>query len=793
MKLQSIRFGMGVVFGAALVGSAAWGGLVQVGSAASPVSSGAWSTLGAAVQSGDEVELYAADGATIAFDVPLSVASLQVACAGTATLQVNEGVAFATAQTVLTAGTGVRVGGVGGDLGALTTQGTGANDNELELASGAWQLSGLSVAYQSGEDNLHLTVARGAQLSYAGELCCNNLALTVSGKMTVSGGVKSATGNYRTSWVTVAEGGTLEVTGNYEVVNVWTSQRLVVASGGCLAVSEALIFNSGKTDSSNELRVEGTLRAKSVSVPMRSGIEVALEGGCVVLNGGNWSCTPAQTWTRCSFLALQDATLSGGAVTMTGECALCPWPNKVLTLAPSALLGGGAVTLRGSLGTVDVGTLRPTLSSRMDGTLRFTPASGERAVTFRCTPLVPTQNYLKLVCTESGWEGATTTLVTGQNGWLGYALEQVPTLSVNGETQWSTGAWAYLQGGLPVSGTVTVLGHGELTVDHSVALDFLTLNAGMGVLSVGGDEVSTAQTYVASGEVVARSGSYGALSIADRAAFLLESGSSATVESIPDGATVGVYGTGSLGSTSNHTQSAQFLLRNGTFRKSGEGSFTVTTYNDANAAGQSIEVTGGALKVLEGGAASSTAYRTWQDLRAAAGTTLNIAATWGVSVTMAGNLRGEGTVQISAHTSGSQPSRYAYWTGETAEFAGTMETTGVALQLAGGRTGRFGGSLSVKETSSRQGSLKVTNATGLTILGNLTLGSGTELYLQEGGLTVLGTLTVEGPVAVAMPSGAQTGDTVIDLGEGTADASTAANLTVSGFTVVADGTRYVLQ
>ena len=160
---------------------------------------------------------------------------------------------------------------------------------------------------------------------------------------------------------------------------------------------------------------------------------------------------------------------------------------------------------------------------------------------------------------------------------------------------------------------------------------------------------------------------------------------------------------------------------------------------------------------------------------------------------MAGNLRGEGTVQISAHTSGSQPSRYAYWTGETAGFAGTMETTGVALQLAGGRTGRFGGSLSVKETSSRQGSLKVTNANGLTILGNLTLGSGTELYLQEGGLTVLGTLTVEGPVAVAMPSGAQTGDTVIDLGEGTADASTAANLTVSGFTVVADGTRYVLQ
>ncbi|MGN1326007.1 MAG: hypothetical protein ACI4YA_06695 [Candidatus Spyradenecus sp.] len=785
MKLQSIRFGMGVVFGAALVGSAAWGGLVQVGSAASPVSSGAWSTLGAAVQSGDEVELYAADGATIAFDVPLSVASLQVACAGTATLQVNEGVAFATAQTVLTAGTGVRVGGVGGDLGALTTQGTGANDNELELASGAWQLSGLSVAYQSGEDNLHLTVARGAQLSYAGELCCNNLALTVSGKMTVSGGVKSATGNYRTSWVTVAEGGTLEVTGNYEVVNVWTSQRLVVASGGCLAVSEALIFNSGKTDSSNELRVEGTLRAKSVSVPMRSGIEVALEGGCVVLNGGNWSCTPAQTWTRCSFLALQDATLSGGAVTMTGECALCPWPNKVLTLAPSALLGGGAVTLRGSLGTVDVGTLRPTLSSRMDGTLRFTPASGERAVTFRCTPLVPAQNYLKLVCTESGWEGATTTLVTGQNGWLGYALEQVPTLSVNGETQWSTGAWAYLQGGLPVSGTVTVLGHGTLTVDRSVALDFLTLNAGSGVLSVGGDEVSTAQTYVASGEVVARSGNYGALSIADRAAFLLENGSSASVESLPDGATVGVYGAGSL---SNTTQAATWLLRNGTFRKSGEGSFTVSTYNASDVAGKSVEVTGGTLSLNETG---GSGHYTWQDLTVAKDCTLAFPAKWGTKVTMAGNLRGEGTVQIPAHSSGGAQ-RYAVWTGETAEFAGQMEVTGVALQLAGGRTGRFGGSLSVKD-GSRQGSLKVTNGTGVTILGSLTLGSGVELDVQSGGLTVLGGLTVEGAVTVVMPSGAQAGDVVIDLGEGTADASTAANLTVEGFTVIPSGTRYVLQ
>lgn len=674
----------------------------------------------------------------------------------------------------------------------MTAQGTGANENGLTLASGRWQLSGLTVAYQAGADNLIWQVQSGAEAVFAGELCCDCLSLTVGGTLTVNGGVKSASANYRAGWVTVASGGTLKVTGNYEVKNVWSAHTLTIARGGCLEIDGALNFNSGKTDSGNIFQVNGTLRADAVSVPMKSGVVVTVEDGCVVLKQGSWSCTPAQTWTRCSFLALQDATLSGGAVTMTGECALCPWPDKVLTLAPSALLGSGAVTLRGSQGTVDVGTLRPALSSRMDGTLRFTPAPGERAVTFRCTPLVPAQNHLKLVCTESGWEGATTTLVTGQNGWLGYALEQVPTLSVNGETQWSTGAWAYLQGGLPVSGTVTVLGHGTLTVDRSVALDFLTLNAGSGVLSVGGDEVSTAQTYVASGEVVARSGNYGALSIADRAAFLLESGSSATVESIPDGATVGVYGAGSLGSTSNHTQSAQFLLRNGTFRKSGEGSFTVTTYNDANAAGQSIEVTGGTLKVLEGGAASSTAYRTWQDLRTVAGTTLNIAATWGVSVTMAGNLRGEGTVQISAHTSGSQPSRYAYWTGETAEFAGQMEVTGVALQLAGGRTGRFGGSLSVKD-GSRQGSLKVTNGTGVTILGSLTLGSGVELDVQSGGLTVLGGLTVEGAVTVVMPSGAQAGDVVIDLGEGTADASTAANLTVEGFTVIPSGTRYVLQ
>lgn len=787
MKLQSLRFGMGVVFGAALVGSAAWGGTVQVGSATSPVNSGAWSTLGAAVQSGDDVELYAADGATIAFDAPLSAASLQVTCAGSATLQVNEGVDFATAGTVLTPGTRVTVGGVGGDLGALTTQGTGANDNELELAGGAWQLSGLSVAYQSGEDNLHLTVARGAQLSYAGELCCNNLALTVSGKMTVSGGVKSATGNYRTSWVTVATGGTLEVTGNYEVVNVWTSQRLVVASGGCLAVSEALIFNSGKTDSSNELRVEGTLRAKSVSVPMRSGIEVALEGGCVVLNGGDWSCTPAQTWTRCSFLALQDATLSGGAVTMTGECALCPWPDKVLTLAPSALLGSGAVTLRGSLGTVDVGTLRPTLSSRLDGTLRFTPTATERTVSFRCTPLVPERNHIKLVCTASGWEEATTSLVTGPNGWLGFALEQVPTLSVYGTTQWSTGAWTYLENGLPTTGRVTVLGHGTLTVDRSVALDFLTLNAGSSALSVaGGDALVAAQTDVAAGEVVAQSGSYGALTVADTAAFLLSSGSTATVASIPDGATVGVYGSGSL----DRPLSAQFLLRSGTFRKSGAGDFTVTIYNDSEVLGKSIEVTGGTLTIYGQGGSD---HRTYQDLTVAKDCTLVFAAKWGTTVTMAGNLRGEGAVQIPAHASGGAQRR-AYFTGESAEFAGTLESTGVALELAGGRTGRFGGNLSIRETSSRQGSLKVTNGTGVTILGNLTLGSGTELYVQEGGLTVLGTLTVEGPVTVAMPSGAQVGDTVIDLGEdGTADAATAANLTVEGFTVIPSGSQYVLQ
>ncbi|MGN0886626.1 MAG: hypothetical protein ACI4RT_06475 [Candidatus Spyradenecus sp.] len=160
---------------------------------------------------------------------------------------------------------------------------------------------------------------------------------------------------------------------------------------------------------------------------------------------------------------------------------------------------------------------------------------------------------------------------------------------------------------------------------------------------------------------------------------------------------------------------------------------------------------------------------------------------------MAGNLRGEGTAQIPAHSSGGAQ-RYCEWTGETAEFAGRLEVTGVALQLAGGRTGRFGGSVSVKDGGSRQGSLKVTHGTGVTIQGSLTLGSGTELDLQTGGLTVLGSLTVEGPVTVAMPSGAQAGDTVIDLGEeGVADVATAANLTVDGFTVVADGSQYVLQ
>lgn len=603
--------------------------------------------------------------------------------------------------------------------------------------------------------------------------------------MTVRGGVKSASANYRAGWLTVASGGTLAVEGDYTVANVWAAHQLTVASGGCLDINGQLLFNSGKTDSGNKLQVNGTLRASAVSVPMRSGVEVVLEDGCVVLKGGNWLCTPAQIWTRCSFLALQDATLSGGAVTMTGECALCPWPEKVLTLAPSALLGSGAVTLRGSQGTVDVGTLRPTLSGQLAGTLRFTPTPGERAVTFRCTPLVPKSNYLKLVCTESGWEGASTTLVTGQNGWPGYALEQVPTLSVNGQTQWSTGAWAYLKGGLPVSGTVTVLGHGELTVDRSVALDFLTLNAGTGLLSVGGDEVSTEQTYVAAGEVVARSGNYGALTIADRAAFLLENGSSATVESIPDGATVGVYGAGAMSSS----QAATWLLRNGTFRKSGEGTFTVSIYNQSNVAGKSVEVTGGTLELKETGGSGNY---TWQDLTVAKDCTLAFPATWGTTVTVAGNLRGEGTVQIPAHSSGGAQ-RYAEWTGETAEFAGQMEVTGVALELAGGRTGRFGGSLSVKETSNRQGSLKVTNATGVTILGDLTLGLGTELYVQTGGLTVLGTLTVEGPVTVAMPSGAQVGDTVIDLGEGAADAATAANLLVEGFTVVADGSQYVLQ
>ncbi|MGN0856550.1 MAG: hypothetical protein ACI4QJ_04020 [Candidatus Spyradenecus sp.] len=785
MKLQSIRFGMGVVFGAALVGSAAWGGSVQVGSAASPVSSGAWSTLGAAVQSGDDVELYAANGATITFDVPLSVASLQVTCAGTATLQVNEGVDFATGQTVLTPGTRVTVGGAGGNLGALSAQGTGNNENGLTLTSGQWQFSGLSVAYWAGEDNLIWQVQPGAKAVVEGELCCNCLSLTVGGRMTVRGGVKSASANYRAGWVTVASGGTLTVEGDYTVANVWAAHQLTVASGGCLEINGQLLFNSGKTDSGNKLQVNGTLRANAVSVPMRSGVEVVLEGGCVVLKGGNWLCTPAQTWTRFSFLALEDATLSGGAVTLVGDSALCPWPDKVLTLSPSALAGSGAVTLRGNLGTVDVGTLRPTLSGQLAGTLRFTPAAGERAIAFPCTPLVPASNYFKLVCTASGWEEARQTLITGQNGWLGYALESVPTLSVAGAAQWSTGAWAYIEAGVPTSGTVTVVGSGTLTVDCAVSLTSLQLNAGTAALSVEGERLASAETVVGSGEVVARSGSYGALTVAEDAAFLLANGSSATVESIPAGARVGVYGAGAMSSA----QAAIWLLRNGTFRKSGEGTFTVSTYNQSDVAGKSVEVTGGTLELKETGGSGNY---TWQDLTVAKDCTLAFPATWGTRVTVAGNLRGEGAVQIPAHSSGGAQ-RTVYWTGETAEFVGQLAVTGVALELAGGRTGRFGGSLSVKETSSRQGSLKVTNATGLTILKSLTLGSGTELNLEAGGLTVLGGLTVEGPVTVTMPSGAQAGDTVIDLGEGAADAATAANLSVDGFTVVADGSQYVLQ
>ncbi|MGN0886625.1 MAG: hypothetical protein ACI4RT_06470 [Candidatus Spyradenecus sp.] len=616
MKLQSLRFGMGVVFGAALVGSAAWGGTVQVGSAGSPVSSGAWSTLGASVQAGDTVDLYAADGATIAFDAPLSAASLQVTCAGSATLQVNEGVDFATGQTVLTPGTRVTVRGVGGDLGALSAQGTGSNENGLTLASGRWQLSGLTVAYEAGADNLIWQVQSGAEAAFAGELCCDNLSLTVGGTLTVNGGVKSASANYRAGWVTVASGGTLKVAGDYTVANVWAAHQLTVSSGGCLDVSGQLVFNSGKNDSGNKFQVNGTLRAESVSVPMCSGVEVALDGGCVVLKNGDWQCTPAQTWTRCSFLALADATLSGGTVTLVGDSALCPWPDKVLTLAPSALVGSGAVTLRGNLGTVDVGTLRPTLSGQLAGTLRVTPAAGERAIAFPCTPLVPASNYFKLECTESGWEGATRTLVTGQNGWLGYALEQVPTLSVAGAAQWSTGAWAYIEAGVPTSGNVTVVGSGTLTVDRTVALNSLMLNGGTAALILEGDNLASAETVVGSGEVVARSGNYGALTIADRAAFLLADSSSATVESLPDGARVGVYGAGSMSDTA---RAAKWLLRNGIFRKSGEGSFTVTTYNGSDVAGKSIEVTGGTLSLHETGGSGNY---TWQDLTVAKDCTL---------------------------------------------------------------------------------------------------------------------------------------------------------------------------
>lgn len=407
--------------------------------------------------------------------------------------------------------------------------------------------------------------------------------------------------------------------------------------------------------------------------------------------------------------------------------------------------------------------------------------------------------------------------VTEDNATLTFApvlltaeAETVPTLTISeASATWSTGSWS--SDSAPTSGeaVISATTDATLTIDAAVSLSSLTFEVTDGktltiALGTGGLLAVTTATKVTSGKVIAPKGTYKALTVNDGAAFLAaDSGASAT--SVAAGGTVGVLGAGTWGATSSTTSSgagvetmaSRFVLRTGTFRKEGEGSFHVGFYKLSSATDQNIEVAGGTLEYYVRGGTQGIDDHTFQTLTVDEGCTFLAQTYWAMKITVANALRGEGAVTLS-QASYQKSSRNLQLDGVADAYTGAMTLTGTTLTFGETFGGTFGGMLSLAAgTDSRVGKLVVARAEGVTIAKDVVLGNGVGLDLSAGGgLSIGGTLTLGGDNVFTLSESAKAGNVLIALkGEGAqADVETAEKISVStpGLFVLAKGANYVL-
>lgn len=409
--------------------------------------------------------------------------------------------------------------------------------------------------------------------------------------------------------------------------------------------------------------------------------------------------------------------------------------------------------------------------------------------------------------------------------------ETVPTLTISeASATWSTGSWS--SGSAPTSGeaVISATTDATLTIDAAVSLSSLTFEVTQGKtltieLGTNGSLAVTTTTKVTSGKVIAPKGTYKVLTVNDGATFLAaDSGVSA--DSVESDGTVGVVGAGSWGSTSStpgsvgaETMASRFVLRTGTFRKEGEGTFHVGFYKRPSATDQHIEVAGGTLEFYVHGGTAGTDDHTFQTLTVEKDCTFSAATKWAMKITVAEALRGEGAVTLT-QTAYQNAARKLQLDGAADEYTGVMTLTGTALTIGEAFGGTFGGALSISSgTGNRVATMTVARSTGIAIAkdltvgsgvpvdlsaggnlsvgGNLSLGSGAAIDLSAGGnLSVGGTLTLGGNNVFTLSESAKAGDVLIKLtGEGAqANAATAEQLSVStpGLFVAAQGANYVL-
>ncbi len=407
MGYRTLRWALGAMLAATLARGAAF----EFGSEGAPLSGErTWSAVcSAAVGAEDDVTVWLAEGATLRGDAPLAPRTLALRGTGAVRLEAEEG--FAPAALAL--GDGLRATFAGrGHLGRVDAASATDNSRVSVTVEGEWTADSFAASYQAGAECLTLTVPSGARLTLSGTLDCGNTAVTVAGRMRCLAGVVSAGRAYRTGWVTVLPSGTLEVTGDYEVANLWAAHVLTVKDIGCLSLTGTLRVDGGKTDSGTKVLLGGTLRAAGVEITMAKGLEADFSGGALILSGDvvwqtSAAATAGSTVLRLGGTAVMapkaDVALRVSLLELAGLTALSAWPETCVTLAPGSLSGDGTLGLGGNLGTVDVGLWRPPLEGILEGRLRFLPSSSSADVSFALRPTARGAERLRVESSDADW------------------------------------------------------------------------------------------------------------------------------------------------------------------------------------------------------------------------------------------------------------------------------------------------------------------------------------------------------------------------------------------------------